>query len=109
MILAIGLVDGRHEARMLELDRTISDTKAGFLIAKTYENGSLEWRVDGGRGEVGGNGESSCALAPAVLCVQCYEKLMTRGAAEKNSQSNLVRIAAELGNVSPNPGQEELL
>ena len=71
--LAIGLVDGIHVARMLDLNRAISDTKTGFFIAKTYEDCSLERRVDGGRGEVGGNGESSCALAPAVSCVQCYE------------------------------------
>ena len=71
--LAIGLVDGIHVARMLELNKAISDTKTGFFIAKTYEDGSLERRVDGGRDEMGGNGESSCALAPAVSCVQCYE------------------------------------
>jgi len=56
VLLAIGVVDGRHVARMLELNRAISDTKTGFLIAKTYEDGSLEWRVNGGRDEVGGNG-----------------------------------------------------
>jgi len=89
VFLAIGLANGSRVARMLELNRAIGDTKTGFLIEKTYEDDSLEWRVDGGRGEVGSNRESSCALAPAVLCVQYYEQLVTRGAAEKTHRVTL--------------------
>jgi len=74
---------------MLELNRVISDVEMGFLIAKTYEDDSPERRVDGGRGEVGGNGESSCALTPAALCVQYYEQLVTRGAAERTHRVTL--------------------
>ena len=55
---------------MLELNRVISDVETCFVIAKTHEDGSLEWRVGGGRGEVGNNGDRSCTLAPTVLCVQ---------------------------------------
>ena len=83
VFLAIGLANGSRVARMLELNRAIGDTKTGFLIEKTYEDDSLERRVDGGRGEVGGNRESSRALAPAVLCVQYYEQLVTRGPQKK--------------------------
>ena len=82
MILAVGLVEGVRVGRMLEFNRVIGDVETGFLIAKTYEDDSLEWRVYGGRGEVGGNGESPCALTPAALCVQYYEKLVTWGTAE---------------------------
>jgi hypothetical protein len=55
---------------MLELNRVIGDIETGSGIGKTYDDGSPEWRADGGRDEVGVNGESSCALAPAVLCIQ---------------------------------------
>ena len=66
----VGLVEGRCVARMLELNRVISDIETGFVIVKTHEDGSLEWRVGWGRGEVGSNRDSSCTLAPTVLCVQ---------------------------------------
>ena len=55
---------------MLELDKVISDVETVSGIVKTHEDGSFERRVDGGRGKMGGNGHRSCALAPAVLCVQ---------------------------------------
>ena len=66
----VGLVEARRVARLLELNRVISYVETNFVIAKIYEDGSLEWRVDGGRGEVGSNRLRSCALAPAVLCAQ---------------------------------------
>jgi len=40
-------------------------------MADTYEDGGLEWGIDGGRGEVGRNGERSCTLAPAVWRERC--------------------------------------
>ena len=64
------LVEGKRVARMLELDSVISDIETASGTAKTHEDGSLEWGVDGGNGKVGDNGDRSCALAPAVLCVQ---------------------------------------
>ena len=83
VFLDIGLVGGSRVARMLELNRAMSDTKTGFLNEKTYEDDSLKRRVDGGRDEVGGNGESSCALAPAALYVQYYEQSVTWGCKKK--------------------------
>ena len=56
---------------MLELSGVIGDVEIGFVIVGTHEDDSLERRVDGGRDEVGGNRDRSCALAPATLCVQC--------------------------------------
>ena len=70
VFLAIGLANGSRVARMLELNRAIGDTKTGFLIEKTYEDDSLEWRVDGGRDEVGGDRDTSCTMPPAILRVQ---------------------------------------
>jgi len=40
-------------------------------MVNTYEDGGFEWRIDGGRGEVGGDRDSSCTVAPAALCVSC--------------------------------------
>ena len=68
MFLAVSLVDGARVARILESNRVISGVETGFFIARTHEDDSLEWRVDGSRDEVGGNRDGSCALAPAVLC-----------------------------------------
>ena len=54
---------------MLELNRIISDAETGVRISKTHEGGGIEQRVDGGRDEVGGNGDYPRALALAVLYV----------------------------------------
>jgi len=64
--LTVGLVEGRRITRLLELNRVIGDVETGFRIVDTHEDGSLEWRVGGGRDEMGSNGESSCAVSPAV-------------------------------------------
>ena len=55
---------------MLRSNRDISDVESGSGIAKTHDDDSLEWRVNRGRGEVGGDREGSRALPPAVLCTQ---------------------------------------
>jgi hypothetical protein len=68
--LAVGLMEGVGVARVLESNRVINDVETGPGTAKTHEDGSLEWRVDGGRGEMGSNRDGSCALTPAVLYVQ---------------------------------------
>ena len=71
IFLAIDLVEGRRVTRLLELNGVTSDVETGFEIVDTHEDGSLEWRVDGSRGEVGGNGESSCTVSPAAWFAQC--------------------------------------
>ena len=72
VFLAVGLVDGTCVTRMLRSNRAISDAKTGCGIPKTHGDGSLEWRVDGSRDEVGGDREGSCTLPPAVLCTQYW-------------------------------------
>ena len=66
----ISLVERKRIARILQSNRVISDAGTGSGAAKTHEDGSIEWRVDGGRGKVGGNRHGPCALAPAALCMQ---------------------------------------
>jgi len=49
------------------------------------------------------------ALYPQLYCVHnTNEQPMTGGPERKDSQSDPVRITAELGNVGPDPCQEEL-
>jgi len=73
VFLAVGLVNGERVARLLELNDVISDVKTRdwFGITKTHKDDGLEWRVDGGRSEVGGSGDASRTVPPAVLRVQC--------------------------------------
>jgi len=44
--------------------------ETGSGITKTHEDDTLEWRVDGGRGEVGGNRYTARTVPPAVSRVQ---------------------------------------
>ena len=69
MLLAVGIVGGECVARLLKLNKVISDAETGSGIARTHEDDSLEWKVDGGRGEVGGDRNTSRAVPPAVLRV----------------------------------------
>ena len=59
MFRVVCLVEGIRVARMLELESVISDVETVSGIVKTYKDGSLERRVDGGRGKVGGNARGS--------------------------------------------------
>ena len=70
MFLAVSLVDGERVARLLKLNKVISDVETGSEIVRTHEDGSLERRVDGGRDEVGGDRDTSRTIPPAVLCAQ---------------------------------------
>jgi len=47
------------------------------------------------------------ALCPQLYCVCNINEQVVAGPGRKNSQSNPFRITAELGNVGPDPGQEE--
>ena len=47
-------------------NRVLSDIETYFGIANAYEDSSLEWGFVRGCDEVGGDGDRSCALAPAV-------------------------------------------
>ena len=55
ILRVVGLVERKRIARMLQLNRAINDAETGSGIEGTHEDGSLEWRVDGCHGEVGGN------------------------------------------------------
>ena len=66
MFLAVGLVDGERVARLLKLHEVVNDVETSSGIVRTHENGTLEWRVDGGHGEVGDNRDSSSTVPPAV-------------------------------------------
>ena len=78
--------------------------------ANAYEDGSLEWRINRVRDNVGGNGKRSCAMAPTLQRVGCERSgVMVCGGSGKDLHSDLVRIATELGDVSLDPSQEELL
>jgi len=70
VFLAVGLMDGERVARLLQLNKVISDVETCSGIARTHEDDSLEWRVDRGRSEVGGDRYSSRTVPPAVLRVQ---------------------------------------
>ena len=108
MFLAVGLVDGERVARLLKLNKVISDVETGSEIAgptrTTALNGGLtgvvtRWAVI----------EIPPALCPQLYCVCNTNEQLVRGGPEmKNSQSNPFRITTELGNVGPDPGQEEL-
>ena len=52
------------------VNKVVSDIETGSGIARTHEYDSLEWRVDGGRSEVGSDRDSSRTMPPAVLRVQ---------------------------------------
>jgi len=74
-----------------------------------YEDGTIEWGVDGVRDDVGGNGKRPCAVAPTLLRVKCERPGVTMcGGPTKDSHGDLVRIAAELSDVSFGPSQEKL-
>ena len=53
---------------MLGSYRVISGVNELLDHTKTYGDSSLEWKI-GDRGEVGGDGERSSALAPTMSCV----------------------------------------
>jgi len=69
MFLAVGLVDGVRVARLLKLNKVVNDVETSSGIVRTHEDSSLEWRVDGGRGQVSDNRDSSSTVPPAVLRV----------------------------------------
>jgi len=55
-----GCLSCRGEPRSLiamVVNTVVSDVETSVGIANAYEDGSFEWRVDWGRGDVGGNGE----------------------------------------------------
>jgi len=70
VFLAVGLVDGERVARLLKLNKVISDVETGSRITRTHKDDSLERRVDGGRGEVGGDRNTPRTVPPAVLRAQ---------------------------------------
>lgn len=63
VFLAISFVDWNGVTRILEQMEILATLKR-ILGSAAYEDNTLEWRVEEARNEVGGDGDSSCALTP---------------------------------------------
>ena len=60
----------------------MSKLKTGSEITKTHKDDSLEWRINGGRGKVGGNRDASSTVPPAGFRVILMSD-WRRGSGEK--------------------------